>query len=169
MLERLGSWGIRPALVDDWAGFINDRPSIAITIAPLEHGLLSDRLAIIAESQLYGERVLQRRRRQRRERDSESVVRDLGELSIGSAVVHEEHGVGRYLGLQRIATGGSENEYLTLEYAGGAKLYVPVASLQLISRYSGADPEAAPLHRLGSDQWSRARRKAAEKIRDVAV
>jgi transcription-repair coupling factor (superfamily II helicase) len=84
-------------------------------------------------------------------------------------VVHEEHGVGRYLGLQTLDVGGLRTEFLKLEYADGDKLYVPVSSLHLISRYTGASPEQAPLHKLGSGQWQRARRRAAERARDVAA
>ncbi len=97
------------------------------------------------------------------------MIKNLTELRLGAPVVHIDHGVGRYRGLQTIDTGGQADEFLTLEYADGAKLYVPVSSLHLISRYSGADEAMAPLHRLGSDQWSKAKRKAAEKIRDVAA
>jgi transcription-repair coupling factor (superfamily II helicase) len=125
-------------------------------------------LAIIAEPQLFGERAPQRRR-QRRARDPDAVIRDLADLSPGAPVVHEEHGIGRYLGLQTLTMDNSPTEFLALEYAGGDKLYVPVASLHLISRYSGASPEHAPLHRLGSDQWEKARRRAASKARDVAA
>jgi transcription-repair coupling factor (superfamily II helicase) len=112
---------------------------------------------------------VQQRRRTRRGPDADQVVRNLAELQIGSPVVHEDHGVGRFLGLQTLDVGGMATEFLTLEYARGDKLYVPVSSLQLISRYTGASPEAAPLHRLGSDQWEKAKRKAAEKVRDVAA
>jgi transcription-repair coupling factor (superfamily II helicase) len=112
---------------------------------------------------------MQRRRRQRKKRDTDAIIRNLAELSIGDAVVHEDHGVGRYLGLQTLDVGDVTTENVTLEYAKGDKLYVPVASLDLISRYSGAAPELAPLHKLGSQQWEKARRKAAEKARDVAA
>ena len=113
---------------------------------------------------------MQRRRRgKRRERDADAIIRHLGELETGAPVVHEEHGVGRYLGLQTLDTGGVPTEFLKLEYAGGDKLYVPVASLHLISRYTGATPESAPLHKLGSGQWQKARRRAAEQARDVAA
>jgi transcription-repair coupling factor (superfamily II helicase) len=112
---------------------------------------------------------MQRRRRSRKKRDSDAIIRNLAELTIGDAVVHEDHGVGRYLGLQTLDVGDVEAEYVTLEYAKGDKLYVPVASLELISRYSGAAPELAPLHQLGTTQWEKARRRAAEKARDVAA
>ena len=171
LLELLGSNALKPPAFDDWAAFVDGDATLGITVAPLERGLVSDTIAVIAESQLFGERAMQRRRRKaRRARDGEAVVRDLTELAVGAPVVHEDHGVGRYLGLQTIETGdGGANEYLTLEYSGEAKLYVPVASLHLISRYTGADPENAPLHKLGTEQWAKAKRRAAEKIRDVAA
>jgi transcription-repair coupling factor (superfamily II helicase) len=125
-------------------------------------------LAILPETLLFGERARQTRRR-KPARDPASIVRNLQDLEINAPVVHEEHGVGRYLGLETLKVGEIENEYLTLGYAGGDKLYVPVASLALVSRYTGASPENAPLHKLGSDQWERARRKATKRIHDVAA
>src|SRR5690606_18668305 len=108
--------------------------------------------------------------RRKRSIDSpENAIRNLTELRIGAPVVHIDHGVGRYCGLQTLTIDDQDAEFLTLEYAESAKLYVPVASLHLVSRYSGADEELAPLHRLGADAWAKAKRKAAEKIRDVAA
>jgi transcription-repair coupling factor (superfamily II helicase) len=171
LLETLRGCDIHPTAVDNWRAFADGDSRSAITIAPLESSLLlrEPAIAVIAESQLYGEQVMQRRRRRRRARDPDAVVRNLAELQIGAPVVHEDHGVGRYLGLQKLTLTGSDAEFLTLEYAGGDKLYVPVASLHLISRYTGAAPENTPLHKLGSGQWEKAKRKATEKIRDVAV
>jgi transcription-repair coupling factor (superfamily II helicase) len=161
-----------PREVAGWRAFIDCDAPLAITVADLEQGLLIDapRIAILTETQLFGEYAMQRRRRgKRRERDAEAIIRDLGELEPGAPVVHEEHGVGRYLGLQTLDAGGVPTEFLKLEYAGSDKLYVPVASLHLISRYTGATPESAPLHKLGSGQWQKARRRAAERARDVAA
>lgn len=171
LLELLKGYDIRPHACQDWHDFINSPNPVCITVAPLEHGLLLDdpAIAVIAEPQLFGQHVMQRRRRQRRSSDAENVVRNLAELQPGVPVVHIDHGVGRYLGLQKITAGGMENEFLTLEYASNDKLYVPVVSLHLISRYSGSDPEHAPLHKLGSGQWEKAKKKAKEKIRDVAA
>ena len=172
LLELLANHNIRPESCDDWNAFLASTAKLCITIAPLEQGLLCAQppLAIIAESQLFGEQMVQqRRRRGRRSRDADAIIKDLTELSIGAPVVHEEHGVGRYLGLQTLKVGDIATEFLTLEYAGSDKLYVPVSSLHLISRYAGGAPEQAPLHRLGSDQWQKARRRAAEKVRDVAA
>ncbi|MEO5702439.1 MAG: CarD family transcriptional regulator, partial [Gammaproteobacteria bacterium] len=171
LLELLKGCNLRPNLCADWASFLAAGTSLGITVAPLEYGLVLDepRIAVIAETQLFGDRVMQRRRRKARNRDTDAIIRNLAELHVGAPVVHEEHGVGRYLGLQILQVGHIETEFLALEYAGGDKLYVPVSSLQLISRYTGTDTEHAPLHRLGSDQWERAKRKARERVRDVAA
>ncbi len=171
LLETLGGYGIRPKTVDSWGDFLLSELSLALTTAPIEQGIWLDDngLVIITETQLLGERVRQERRRKGRFQDSEQVVRNLTELHEGAPVVHEDHGVGRYLGLRTLEVGGMTTEFLTLKYAKGDKLYVPVSSLHLISRYSGASPENAPLHRLGGDQWEKIKRKAAEQVRDVAA
>jgi transcription-repair coupling factor (superfamily II helicase) len=171
LAELLGARGIRPTTVSGWRDFLAGVDRIALAVAPLAEGtvLAAAEIAIIPESALYGERARQRRRRSRRERDPESLVRQLTDLAIGAPVIHEEHGVGRYLGLETLSAGGHTGEFLTLEYAGGDRLYVPVQSLDLISRYTGTSPETAPLHRLGSDQWERARKRAAKRARDVAA
>ncbi len=167
---QLRGFGLRTTTVTDWQAFIKADTALGIAVAPLEQGFVIDSppLAVIPETLLLGERAQQARRR-KPSRDPASIVRNLADLEINAPVVHEEHGVGRYLGLESIDAGGIETEYLALEYAGGDKLYVPVASLELVSRYTGASPENAPLHRLGSDQWERARRKASQRIRDVAA
>jgi len=172
LLHTLRGCDIHPKPVEHWREFLNSDTTVGITVAPLEQGLLLSEppIAVIAETQLYGEQVMQRRRRRKgRKSDPEAVVRNLAELEIGAAVVHEDHGVGRYLGLQKLTVGDTEAEFLTLEYAGGDKLYVPVASLHLISRYTGGGSEHIPLHKLGSGQWEKAKRRASEKIRDVAA
>jgi len=169
LLDTLRGFDIQPSYSESWHDFVAGGTTPCITVAPVESGLWlsGDGLLLIPEALLLGERVKQRRRR--KGQDADQIVRNLAELSIGAPVVHEEHGVGRFLGLQTLEVGGQKTEFLTLEYARGDKLYVPVSSLNLISRYTGASPEAAPLHRLGSDQWEKARRKAAEKVRDVAA
>ena len=170
LVDTLHGFGIRPQVITGWDAFLGGHERLCVTAAPVEQGLILRHagVALITEAQLLGERVRQTRRRKTIS-DAEQVIRNLTELSEGAPVVHEDHGVGRYLGLQYIEVGGQPQEFLTLEYAGGDKLYVPVASLHLISRYTGATEEAAPLHRLGSDQWDKARRRAAEKARDVAA
>jgi len=171
LLEMLRRFQILPRVVEDWRAFLADDAPLAITVAPLEQGLCLEepKLAVLTEALLQGERVRQSRRRSAPARDPETVIRNLTDLSIGAPVVHEDHGVGRYRGLERLAVAGQEAEFVVLEYAEGAKLYVPVASLHLISRYTGASPESAPLHRLGSEQWQKARRKAAERVTDAAA
>ncbi len=171
LLELLANSNIHPVTVNSWQHFLQSDTALAITSGSLHSGLNLDqeKIAIIVEDQLFGEQVQQRRLRKRKQIDSDIIVRDLTELRMGAPVVHIIHGVGRYLGLQVLATDGRIAEYLTLEYDGGDRIYVPVTSLHLISRYSGSDIENAPLHKLGSDQWSKARAKAAEKIRDVAA
>ncbi|MGB5620864.1 MAG: transcription-repair coupling factor [Gammaproteobacteria bacterium] len=168
--QLLSEHGIDLQVFDDWASFLAADAPVGLAIARLEQGtcLANAGVALISEAQLFGERVRQRRRR-RRERDPESIISELADLSAGVPVVHEEHGVGRYLGLQTISAGGHMGEFLTLEYAGGDRLYVPVQALDLITRYMGAAADNAPLHRLGSDQWKKAQQKAARRARDVAA
>ena len=170
LLETLRESTIRPKPCSGWAEFLaREDEALMITVAPLEQGLIVFGMAIIAESQFYGERVRQIRRRSSATRDAESIIRNLSDLELGAAVVHEAHGVGRYGGLERLTVAGLEAEFVVLEYADDDKLYVPVSALHLLSRYTGAAPEVAPLHKLGSEQWARAKRKAAEKVRDTAA
>jgi transcription-repair coupling factor (superfamily II helicase) len=171
LLDLFHKSDINPITFETWNDFINSDASLGITIAPIEQGLQIDMppIAIIAESQLYGQRVIQRRRASAQAIDIDAMIKDLAELHAGSAVVHLDHGIGRYCGLQTLKVGEREAEYLTLEYSGGDKLYVPVSSLHLISRYSGAEGEHAPLHKLGTEQWTKAKRKAAEQLRDIAA
>lgn len=170
LLELLARRDLKPVSVDGWPAFLAGNARIALCVAPLERGLLLPEagVALIAEEQLFGQRARQTSRRLRN-RDPETIIRDLAALSEGAPVVHEEHGVGRYLGLQLLELNGIPTEFLALEYAEGAKLYVPVSSLHLITRYSGSAPETAPLHRLGSGEWLKAKRRAAEQARDVAA
>ncbi len=171
IFEMLAGRNLDLVRVDDWSSFLQLNARIGVAIAPLENGvLLPDAgIAIIGEQQLFGARVRQQNRRRRIERDPETIIRQLNDLEEGSPVVHAEYGVGRYLGLITLETGGIVAEFLHLEYADGDKLYVPVHALDLITRFTGASPENAPLHRLGSGQWAKARRRAIKKIRDVAA
>ena len=156
--------------VESFAQFQKDQLQVAITSAPLDRGLLlTNQLSVISENQLYEHRVVQRRRKRQQEVSEEFLIRSLTELSIGAPVVHIDHGVGRYAGLTTLEIDQQDHEFLQLDYADGAKVYVPVTNLHLISRYSGGDPDLAPLHKLGTDTWSKAKRKALEQIHDVAV
>jgi transcription-repair coupling factor (superfamily II helicase) len=167
--EFLSRAGLRPQEVDSLATFRAGEVPLGLTIAPVERGLAVDGLAIITENQVFGHQVTERRVRAARMLDPEQIIRNLTELHVGEPVVHVTHGIGRYLGLVTLTIDDSPNEFIALEYADDAKLYVPVTSLQLVSRYAGADAEHAPLHRLGSDQWEKAKRRAAEKAHDVAA
>ena len=169
--DLLAGRGIDISRVDSWDAFLTGDIHAGIAVAPIEDGVLlpESRVAIISEQQLFGERPQRRERRRRPERDPETIIRQLNDLQPGSPVVHAEYGVGRYHGLTTLVAGGSSGEFLHLEYADGDKLYVPVHALDLISRFTGASPENAPLHRLGSDQWAKAKRRAIQRIRDVAA
>ena len=171
LLDTLKHHDIKPQLVDNWKTFIDSEIANGLCITPIEEGiwLRSQKLCVIPEALLLGEKVRQERRRRKVKTDADQVIRNLTELHEGTPVVHEEHGIGRYIGLQTLDIADDETEFLTLEYAKGDKLYVPVASLHLISRYTGANEDTAPLHALGSGQWEKAKRKAIEKVHDVAA
>ena len=172
LIDKLRQYKIRLQPVKDWPDFIDNDEKLSILVAPMDHGLLLEQagIAIITETQLSGAKVQQRRRRRRSAaKELENVFNNLNELMIGSPVVHQEYGVGRYMGLQTLTVGDIEAEFLMLKYANDDKLYVPVSSLNLIGRYSGVSAENAPLHRLGTDQWSKAKKKAMERARDVAA
>lgn len=169
LLELLARLKLKPREVEGWPAFVASPERLNICIAPLDEGLLLDELALIAESPLFGQRVMQRRRREKGREGGDNVIKNLTELREGAPVVHIDHGVGRYLGLVTMEFDGQAAEFLALQYADEAKLYVPVASLHLIARYTGSDDALAPLHRLGSEVWQKAKRKAAEQVRDVAA
>tara|TARA_R100000458_G_scaffold32524_1_gene29883 strand:+ start:23 stop:3469 length:3447 start_codon:yes stop_codon:yes gene_type:complete len=169
LLELLARLKLRPQEVEGWDGFLASEERLAIAIAPLDEGLLLDEVALVAESPLFGQRVMQRRRREKSRDGGDNVIKNLTELREGAPVVHIDHGVGRYQGLVTLEIEGQAQEFLLLQYADEAKLYVPVASLHLIARYTGSDDALAPLHKLGSETWQKAKRKAAEQVRDVAA
>ncbi|MBN3848979.1 transcription-repair coupling factor [Paraburkholderia sp. Ac-20342] len=172
LLQLLADNHLKPASADSFQDWLTGDAHFSLGVAPLANGfaLPGDGLAIITETELYGPLARRAgRRRQEQASNVDSMVRDLSELKVGDPVVHSQHGIGRYMGLVTMDLGEGETEFLHLEYAGDSKLYVPVAQLHVISRYSGADPESAPLHSLGSGQWEKAKRKAAQQIRDTAA
>jgi transcription-repair coupling factor (superfamily II helicase) len=171
LFDMLSGRGLDLIRIETWQEFHEDTHRIGVAIAPIDNGILlpAAKVAMISEQQLFGERTQARKRRRKSDRDPETIIRQLNDLEPGSPVVHEEYGVGRYLGLTTLEAGGITAEFLHLEYADEDKLYVPVHALDLISRYTGASPDHAPLHRLGSDQWAKAKRRAIRKIRDVAA
>ena len=171
ILQLFRSISLSPKYFHSWHAFLSSDEIHGIVVAPLEEGfcLENPKLTLITETQLYGKRVMQRRLRKKTTQDTDMLIRDLTELQIDDPVVHIDYGIGRYRGLQTLKVGEQIAEFLCLEYQGEDKIYVPVASLHLISRYSGADPDHIPINKLGTDHWQRAKRKAAEKIRDVAA
>lgn len=170
LLDLLKVINIVPISCNLWSEFLSGQDEIGIIVGELEKGFILDEIVVITETELFGrEIVMQKRLRKKAKQDPEAIINDLTELHIGAPVVHIEHGVGKYLGLQVLKTDGAETEFLTLEYANKAKLYVPISSLHLISRYTGIDPENVTYNNLGTAQWEKIRRKAAEKIRDVAA
>jgi hypothetical protein len=169
LATMLTEHGLRPATSADFAGFAATDAPLALGVGPLHGGFALPNLAFITETELYAGAPRRTRREAARKASFDNWLKDLTELKVGDPVVHESHGIGRYRGLIRMDLGNGEQEFLELHYANEAKLFVPVAQLHVISRYSGAEPEAAPLHTLGSGQWEKAKRKAAEQARDTAA
>src|ERR1700688_1190472 len=171
LLDLLRARGIQAKVFDTFASFVAAGQKLGVTVSSAVSGLRleSPSLEILTESQLFGDRARQERRRRRTERDPAKILQELSDLGTGAPVVHESYGVGRYVGLQTMDVAGYTGEFLVLEYADGDKLYVPVQALHLVSRYTGAPAETAPLHKLGGEQWQKARRRAAQRIRDVAA
>ena len=171
MQQYFAEYGFKPTIVADWEEFVRGDASPALTVGPVRAGFAwpAAGIAVVTEAELYADVVRTTAKREARRSNVEAMLRDLSEVRIGDPVVHEEHGIGRYLGLVTLDLGDGPNEFLHLAYANDAKLYVPVANLHLIGRYSGAAPEAAPLHELGSGQWERAKRKAAQRAHDTAA
>jgi transcription-repair coupling factor (superfamily II helicase) len=162
---------IFPEEVDSWQQFIDSSHMHCITTYPIDQGLYipGHNICLITEGELFGQQVMQRRRRSKASESPDYIFKNLAELKVGAPVVHIEHGVGRYQGLVLLDVDRSTQEFLMLTYADDAKLYVPVSSLHLISRFGGGDQVAAPLNRLGTDKWDKAKEKAAKQVRDTAV
>ncbi|STX43050.1 Transcription-repair coupling factor [Legionella donaldsonii] len=171
LLDLLRQGDITAKIQPSWQSFINDKETINIITGPLIYGteLIEQQIAVIVEAQLFGEQATPQRRSSQKAVDPDLIIRNLAELRLDTPVVHLQFGVGRYQGLKTIESNGIANEFLILAYAGDDKIYVPVTSLHLISRYTGMDSEHAPLHKLGSDQWQKEKKKAAEKIHDIAI
>ena len=169
LLELLAKHGIRPTVIAHLGELSPNDKDPAITLGLMDRGILVDQLALVPENVLFGRRIPQRRRRKNHEIATDLIVRDLSELEIGDPIVHIDHGVGHYRGLETIDLGDDINEFVTVEYQGGSKLYIPVTQLGVLSRYAGADPETVHAHKLGTDRWSKAKQKAAEEIRDKAA
>jgi transcription-repair coupling factor (superfamily II helicase) len=171
MQQYFTEYGVRLPLVDDWESFVASDAHAALGVSPLSAGFAWPRaqLAFVTEAELYADVVRRGKRDVGRRTNVDAMLRDLSEVRIGDPVVHEQHGIGRYLGLATMDLGEGATEFLELIYANDAKLYVPVSNLHLIGRYSGASPEAAPLHELGSGQWEKAKKRAAAQAHDTAA
>ena len=168
--ELLKVGGIKFKSADDWSESLNMNDQVVLTVSPVHQGYISSEHIVITESELYVNTVRQSKKHQRDKNfSSDAMVRDLSELKDGDPIVHEQYGVGRFRGLFNLDFGEGESEFLLLEYFGDDKLYVPVSNLDLISRYSGGPAETAPLHKLGSDQWDKAKKKALKQIHDTAA
>lgn len=172
LIEMLSKSQIQVMRAEGWDDFqAQQEPGLYLTVANIERPCLLSHHLLITEQQLLGEQVKQKRRRKQHSQHAEFMdgIRSLAELEIGDPIVHLEHGVGRFLGLEVLTVNGLMREFVTLSYADEDKLYVPVTDLQQISRYAGGDPEHAPLHKLGTDRWQKVRKQALEKVRDVAA
>lgn len=171
LLDLLKQNKIFPEIVKSWSDFLSHSASLCITTGLLAGGFDSKdpNIGIIVESQLLGESTIPQRKTSQKVIDPDLIVRNLAELQVDAPVVHLTFGVGRYKGLKTLEVDGNSNEFLMLTYADDDRVYVPVTSLHLISRYQGVDSDQVPLHKLGTDRWQKERKKAAEKIHDVAV
>ena len=171
--DHLRQYQLHPDICDGYRQFLASEAAFMLGVAPLHNGFVfsAEGLAFITESELYARHLHGRRDRDSRKAAavSDAMLRDLSEIKPGDPVVHEQHGIGRYLGLVSMDMGDGATEFLSLQYEGGDKLYVPVSQLHLIGRYSGASPEDAPMHKLGSGQWDKAKRKAMQQVRDTAA
>lgn len=171
LIDSLSKEDLKPRIAKNCLDFLASPIHFQIAIASEAQAFYSEQyaIAVITEETLTGERARQSRRRRRAERDPQQILTELKDLSIGSPVVHEDHGVGRYQGLTTLDIDGHPHEFLVISYLGDDKLYVPITALSRVTRYSGAQPDQAPLHKLGGTEWARARRKAAGRIRDAAA
>lgn len=154
------------------AEFMESDEKLGIATAALASGFswVEEAIDLVTETELFASApTARRRKKQEQVSDVEALIKDLSELNVGDPVVHAAHGIGRYKGLVNLDLGQGTTEFLHLEYADKATLYVPVSQLHLISRYTGVGADEAPLHKLGSGQWEKARRKAAEQVRDTAA
>lgn len=167
--QYFNEYGLAPKLIEAWGDFFGKHDKLLLGVSPLAAGFIAKQTALITEADLYGQSSTLSRRKAQKRSNTEGMLRDLSELKIGDPVVHEQHGIGRYKGLVSMDLGEGSTEMLHLEYAGGDTLYVPVSQLHVISRYAGGAEDSAPLHKLGSGSWEKAKRRAAEQVRDTAA
>lgn len=160
-----------PVLKKTWQEFLGGESQLGVIVGNLDRGATLNELGIqiVTEAELYGRQSVSKRRRSERNKDPDAIIKSLAELKIGDPIVHEDHGVGRYRGLEELSFGDDDNEFAVVEYQGGDRIYIPVLSLGKVSRYVGGTPETAPLHKMGSDTWIKLTSKAKEKAYDVAT
>ena len=163
--------GVVASEAQHWQEFLDTDHQYAVTTYPIDQGVYCPQqgICLITEGELFGQQVMQRRRRSKASESPDYIFKSLAELEHGAPVVHMDHGVGRYQGLVTLEVDKSTQEFLMLVYANDAKLYVPVSSLHLISRFGGGDQSMAPLHKLGTDKWVKAKEKAIKQVRDTAA
>ncbi len=171
LLDIFKKINISPMHFTCWSDFIDSNEPFGIVVTPIDRGLkiTTPNIELITETQLFGHQILQRRLRKKSQEYGDQVIKHLAELTQGTAVVHIDHGVGHYIGLETLDINDQQEEFLTLKYANNDKLYIPISSLHLISRYSGSDSKKIKAHKLGTDKWQKAKRQAAEKARDTAA
>jgi transcription-repair coupling factor (superfamily II helicase) len=173
MASYFAEYGLKLPSCTTYEEFQSSGVPFSLCVSPLAHGFVlpAERWAVVTEAELYAGVVRRRGRGEKRtsKEGIEGILRDLSELKVGEPVVHEQHGIGRYQGLVTLNVGDGDAEFLLLHYDGGDKLYVPVSQLGVIGRYSGAQPEEAPLHKLGSGQWDKAKARAAKQVHDTAA
>ncbi|EKD76897.1 MAG: Transcription-repair coupling factor, partial [uncultured bacterium] len=158
--------------VENWSAFLHSHShSRFLTIAPISEALFlpEEKIFLLTETQLFGHAIIPTHRAKKRAQDPDSIIRSLAELQIGALIVHIDHGIGKYSGLEKIITDNIESEYVTLEYADADRVYVPIYALHLISRYASQNPEQVALNKLGTYQWEKTKEKAAKQIRDIAA
>ena len=171
LTEMLRKAGLHTHVVSGWNEFCTTTEPLCICLGNVHTGVRFERtsLALVSDSQILGRKNNPDHRSTRRTPDAGAIIHQLNDLTPDCPVVHEEHGVGRYRGLEHLDVGGNPFEFLVMEYLGGDKLYVPISSLHMVTRYTGGDSETAPWHKLGEDRWQKAKRKAAQKAFDVAA
>lgn len=171
ILDLLKKTAIKVELIDDWRSFEKGTNAVALTVAPITNSLLlsDEHIVLVTETQLFGHQTIPTRRAKKRAQDPDTIIRSLAELQTGSPVVHIDHGIGKYIGLEKIITDDIESEYVTIEYADKDRIYVPISALHVLSRYSTGNSDTVVLNKLGTNHWEKAKERAAKQIRDTAA
>ncbi len=169
IIDLLTVHNISPTIVDNYGDFITKCPRLAITTGLIDNGFLLANTAIISETDIFGKTSIQQRRRRAKHKDFSDIIKNLIEINIGDAIVHEQYGVGCYLGLKTIKFDNIEQDFINIAYANDDKLMLPVSELNLVGRYSGINIDNPPLHRLGSQKWANTKKKIKDELHDIAI